>query len=188
MKLVVGLGNPGKKYEGTRHNLGYRVVAELARRHALGTPKHRFQGELLETGVGAEKILLLCPLTYMNRSGSSVLAARDFYRLELPDLLIVCDDFNLPLAKLRIRPKGSSGGQKGLEDVVGRLGSEEVPRLRIGIGSAPQGWNVADYVLSKFGTDEQTEIDLAVVRAADAVETWIRDGIDVCMNQYNQGS
>lgn len=129
----------------------------------------------------------MCPMTYMNRSGASVLAARDFYKLELSDLLIVCDDFSLPLAKIRIRAKGSSGGQKGLEDVIRRLGSNEFSRLRIGIGTPPEQWDVADYVLSKFTAVERDEVDTAIQRAADAAEAWMREGIDKCMNQYNAG-
>ena len=127
----------------------------------------------------------MCPITYMNRSGASVLAARDFYKLELSDLLIVCDDFSLPLAKIRVRAKGSSGGQKGLEDVIRRLGSNEFSRLRIGVGSPPEQWDVADYVLSKFTTKEHDEVDTVIKQAADAAACWVREGIDKCMNQYN---
>lgn len=185
MKLVVGLGNPGRKYEQTRHNVGFRVAVEVARRHATGSPRAKFQGEIVEGTYQQNKLLVLCPETYMNRSGASVLAARDFYKLELEDLLIVCDDFSLPLARIRVRAKGSSGGQKGLEDVIRRLGSNEFPRLRIGIGEPPERWDVADYVLSKFTAKEHDEVELAVQRAADAVEAWICDGIDQCMNQYN---
>lgn len=187
MKLVVGLGNIGKKYEATRHNVGFCVAAELARRHGSGTPRARFEGEVVEAAWNQQKLLLLCPHTYMNRSGLSVLAAKDFYKLELSDLVVVCDDFSLPLAKIRVRTKGSSGGQKGLEDVIRRLGSEEFPRLRIGIGPTPPGWDSADYVLSRFTAEERVDVDRAVARAADAVEVWVRDGIDACMNQYNVG-
>jgi PTH1 family peptidyl-tRNA hydrolase len=185
MKLIVGLGNPGRKYQDTRHNVGFQVAAKLAERHGSGLPKGKFQGDVVEASFEQEKLLLLCPLTYMNRSGASVLAAHDFYKLELTDLLIVCDDFNLPLTKLRIRTKGSSGGQKGLENVIQRLGSDEIARLRIGIGPPPEGWDVADYVLSKFTKEERDQVDESITRAADAVETWVRDGTESCMNQYN---
>jgi len=185
MKLVVGLGNPGRKYEGTRHNVGFEVVAETARRHGTGKPKGRFQGEVVEANVAGERLLLLCPATYMNRSGASVLAARDFYKLADDEILVVCDDINLPLAKLRVRVKGSSGGQKGLADVVRRLGSEDVSRLRIGVGTPPEGWDAAGYVLGKFTREEQSEVEPAILSAADAVVVWARDGIATCMNQYN---
>jgi len=127
----------------------------------------------------------LSPLTYMNKSGLSVQEAKSFFKIPEEDLLIVCDDLNLPVAKLRFRGKGSSGGQKGMEDIIRRLGSENIARLRIGIGSPPDGWNWADYVLSKFTKEEAGEIDALVSRAADAAAVWAREGIDVCMNQYN---
>jgi len=185
MKLVVGLGNPGRKYVETRHNVGFQVAATLASRFGQSTPRSKFQGEIVEASIETEKLLLLCPHTYMNRSGSSVLAARDFYKLELADLIVVCDDLSLPLGKRRIRAKGSSGGQNGLRDIIRRLGSEEFPRLRIGIESPPPGWDAADFVLSKFTKDDHAEMEIAVSRAADAVECWVREGIESCMNQYN---
>src|SRR5262245_40302321 len=127
MKLVVGLGNPGRKYEGTRHNVGFRVAAELARKYGQGKPKEAFQGEVVEAKFDVERALLLCPHTLMNLSGASVLAARDFYKIDDADLLIIGDDFHLPLGKLRFRSSGSSGGQKGLENIIHRLGSDQIP-------------------------------------------------------------
>lgn len=185
VKLVVGLGNPGRKYDDTRHNVGFQVIDELGRRVGADRPKKKFQGELTETRLAGDRVLLLAPHTFMNRSGSSVLAARDFYKVETEHILIICDDFQLPLGQLRARRKGSSGGQKGLNDVIRRL-SDEVPRLRIGIGSPPEGWDVADYVLSKFGKADQETVRAAVGRAADAVETWVADGMDACMNRFNR--
>jgi PTH1 family peptidyl-tRNA hydrolase len=185
MKLIVGLGNPGRKYESTRHNVGYEVVAELARRSGGGRPKGQFHGETSEAQIGSERVLLLCPHTYMNNSGNSVQPARDFYKLENHELLIVCDDFSLPLGKLRFRSKGSAGGQKGLASVINRLGSEEIPRLRIGIGEAPQGWDPADFVLSRFTAEEREQMNAAIARAADAAADWVRDGLEYCMNRYN---
>jgi PTH1 family peptidyl-tRNA hydrolase len=185
MKLIVGLGNPGRKYAATRHNVGFEVVAELARRFATGKVKEKFQAESVEASIDGEAALLLCPQTYMNKSGSSVQPARDFYKLENHELLVICDDFNLALAKLRFRARGSSGGQKGLADVIRRLGTEEFSRLRIGIGPPPEGWDVADYVLSKFDKVDLPEMEQAVLRAADAVVAWTREGIEYCMNEYN---
>jgi peptidyl-tRNA hydrolase, PTH1 family len=185
MKLVVGLGNPGRKYEGTRHNVGFCVVAEVARKHSTDKPRQAFQGEVIEAVLAGEKTLLLCPHTLMNRSGGSVLAARDFYKIELQDLLIVSDDLNLPLGKLRFRARGSSGGQRGLEDVLRRLGTDEVPRLRIGIDGPPAGRDAADYVLSRFKKDESAAVEQAIWQAADAIEMWAREGLTTTMNRYN---
>jgi PTH1 family peptidyl-tRNA hydrolase len=188
MKLIVGLGNPGRKYQATRHNVGFAVVQVLARQFGCGTARAQFQGETVEATMAGRRVLLLCPHTYMNRSGPSVAAARNFYKMDNADVLIICDDFNLSLGKLRCRAKGSSGGQKGLQDIVRCLGSEQLPRLRIGIGAPPDGWNVADYVLSKFRSDEEELIRQAVMRAADAAVDWVREGIQVCMNRYNADS
>jgi peptidyl-tRNA hydrolase, PTH1 family len=185
MKLVVGLGNPGRKYQDTRHNLGYLVAAQLARKYATGGLKIKFQGETVEADLEGQKTLLLTPTTYMNLSGASVLAARDFYKIACDDLLVVCDDLNLPSGRLRIRTGGSAGGQKGLEDIVRRLGTEEFPRLRIGIGPAPEGWDWADFVLSKFKPEEIPLMEQAVGRAVEAVALWAREGIEACMNRYN---
>lgn len=185
MKILVGLGNPGPKYVGTRHNVGFEALSRFARKHAAGPVKNKFQGEIAEAEVGGEKLLLLSPLTYMNLSGASVLAARDFYKVELSDILVICDDFNLPLARLRFRASGSAGGQKGLDDILRRLGSQAVPRLRIGIGTPPPQWDVANYVLSKFTKDEQPVMDEACDRAVEAMAVWVTRGIADCMNQYN---
>jgi PTH1 family peptidyl-tRNA hydrolase len=185
MKLVVGLGNPGRKYEGTRHNVGFRVAGELARRYGQTKAKVAFQGEIVEASLENQKTLILCPHTLMNLSGSSVLAARDFYKIAHDDVLVVSDDFNLPLGKLRFRSGGSSGGQKGLEDIIRRLGTDEIPRLRIGIGSPPEGRDRADYVLGRFSKDEWVTIDEAVARATEAVVVWAREGLTECTNRYN---
>ncbi len=185
MKVVVGLGNPGRKYEGTRHNVGFEVAAELARRHGVGPLRVNFEAQLTEAAIGGEKILLVCPQTFMNLSGGPAVQIRDFYKLENDDLLVVCDDFNLPVGKLRIRGQGSSGGQKGLADVVRRLGSELTPRLRIGVGPVPAGWNGADFVLGKFSKSERPEIDISIATAADAVAEWVKNGMATAMNRFN---
>ena len=185
MKMVVGLGNPGRKYEGTRHNVGFVVLAKLAEKYGEGTARARFRGETIEARISGEKVLLLSPLTYMNLSGESIREAKDFYKVPTDDILIVCDDFSLPLGKLRIRSQGSSGGQKGLASAIKHLGTQEVPRLRIGIGLPPENWDVADYVLSKFGKQEKDEIDRALGQGADAARDWVIDGTDECMNRYN---
>lgn len=188
MKLIVGLGNPGGKYKDTRHNVGFEVAALLAKRHGSGQPRGQFQGETIEARIAGHKALLLTPLTYMNASGASVLAARDFYKIENNDILVVCDDFALPLAKLRLRIKGSSGGQKGLADIIRRLGTEEIPRLRIGIGIVPAGRDAAGFVLGRFTKDDQPQIQTAIENAADATAHWVEHGMASAMNQYNTGN
>jgi PTH1 family peptidyl-tRNA hydrolase len=185
MKLVVGLGNPGRRYQGTRHNVGYWVLAELAKRYGTSPPRDRFRGEVVEADLAGQSALLLSPTTFMNLSGASVAEAVRFYKVPCGDLLVLCDDLNLPVGKLRLRAGGSSGGQKGLDDIIARLGTEEFPRLRIGIGAAPAGWDWADYVLSKFAPVELPLMEEAVALAADAAAAWARDGLEACMNRYN---
>ena len=185
MKLVVGLGNPGQKYKGTRHNIGFDVLAFLAGRYEIGRPKAKFNAELAETIIRNEKTILLSPLTYMNLSGQSVRAAIDFYKLSLDDLLVVCDDLALPVARLRLRPGGSAGGQKGLNNIINLLGSQNFSRLRIGIGQSPKDWETSDYVLSRFADEEKNDIQKSIVRATDAIEVWIAEGIQTAMNHYN---
>jgi PTH1 family peptidyl-tRNA hydrolase len=187
MKLIVGLGNPGGKYKDTRHNVGFEVAARLAKKFARAAPRAKFQGEIVEATIAGQKSLVLTPLTYMNASGASVLATRDFYKIENEDILVVCDDFALPLAKLRLRVKGSSGGQKGLEDILRRFGTEELSRLRIGVGVLPPGRDAAGFVLGKFSKEEQPEIADAIERAAEAAATWVELGMAAAMNKYNVG-
>lgn len=185
MKLVVGLGNPGRRYDGTRHNIGYAVLAELARRFGVAPPKAQFHGAVVEARLSEQKALLLSPTTFMNLSGTSVQEAKSFYKLADEDLLVICDDLNLPVGKLRFRARGSSGGQKGLEDIIRRLATEEFSRLRIGVGTAPDGWAWADYVLSRFTGEELPVVERAVALAAEAVAAWAGEGTDACMNRYN---
>jgi PTH1 family peptidyl-tRNA hydrolase len=185
MKLVVGLGNHGPEYVGTRHNVGYETVDRLA--ETLGPVRFRgqFSGRTATVKAGTEKVLLLKPETFMNRSGQSVQPALAFYGLAAEDLLVICDDLNLPVGKIRVRRSGSDGGQKGLRNIAERLGTTEYARLRIGIGEAPQGQDAADYVLSRFSKSERKEIDEAIDRAVEAVIVWCEAGIDQCMNRFN---
>lgn len=185
MKLIVGLGNPGRKYEKTRHNVGFEVLDLLVQRNAASAAKEKFNGRLTDATIGDEKVLLLWPLTLMNLSGQSVGPTVQFYDIPLADTLVVCDDFNLPLGKLRFRSQGSAGGQKGLDDIIRRLGSQEVPRLRIGIGPVPDAWDPADFVLGKFNRSEQAAIADIVMRAAEGVECWVTEGIAAGMSKFN---
>lgn len=184
MKIVVGLGNPGREYEGTRHNVGFQLLHELNRRYDGGRPKAKFEGEIVELGIGSEKVLLLAPQTFMNLSGRSVRKALDFYQLDLSGVLVVCDDMNLPMGKIRLRRSGSSGGQKGLENIIQQMGGDAVPRLRIGIGSSG-GRNSADYVLGRFGKAELEDLEPALQAAANATEVWVKEGLEAAMNRFN---
>jgi peptidyl-tRNA hydrolase, PTH1 family len=185
MKLIVGLGNLGRKYDGTRHNVGFEVLDRLAGQFGDGRTKDKFDGRLMEASIGTERVLLFWPHTFMNRSGDAVGPAVEFYKLELADVLVVCDDFNLPLGKLRFRRDGSAGGQNGLADVIRRLGTEGFARLRVGIGPVPANWDAADFVLGKFAAAEKDTVQEVIVRAADGAECWVTSGVEASMGRFN---
>lgn len=186
MKLIVGLGNPGRGYERTRHNAGFRVVDELARRGRTEIRDYDrdFEALLAEAGLCGQRGLLCKPMTYMNLSGRSVAAVARFYKTELADLLVVSDDLDLPVGQIRVRASGSAGGQKGLGDVIQKLGSQDVPRVRIGIGKVHRSATV-DHVLGSFAPDEREAAEQAEIEAADACECWLREGITAAMNRFN---
>jgi PTH1 family peptidyl-tRNA hydrolase len=194
MKLVVGLGNPGRQYVGTRHSIGYEVLDALAIR--LGwvssvdefnrLAKVKFEGLSLDgTTPSGEKMLLLMPMTFMNLSGRSVQQAAGFYQLAPQEVLIVLDDVALPCGRLRLRASGSSGGHNGLKDIERALGTEDYPRLRMGIDAPPPGVAQKDYVLGKFTAEQRQKLDPAIARACGAIETWLDKGITAAMNQFN---
>lgn len=184
MKLVVGLGNPGSKYAGTRHNVGFDVLDYLMRGPGVGSIRSQFQSLTAETTEAGEKVLLVKPETFMNLSGRAVRAIVDFYKVPLSDLLVICDDFNLPLGKLRVRANGSHGGQNGLRNIQEQLATDAYPRMRIGVGQPGPG-EAVDFVLSRFKPGERQTIDDAVAKAAQAVLVWIRQGLGACMNMAN---
>lgn len=187
MKLLAGLGNPGPRYAASRHNVGFLVADELARRWA--TPFDRydrdFEGLVGQAQRGGTAVMLLKPATYMNESGRSVAAAWRYYKLDAADLLVVHDDLDLPVGQLRLRAAGSAGGHKGLDDVIRHLGTDAVPRLRIGIGKVHRDATV-EYVLSRFEPEERPMIAAALNRAADAAECWLARGIEAAMNEFNR--
>jgi PTH1 family peptidyl-tRNA hydrolase len=184
LKLVVGLGNPGSRYKGTRHNVGFAVVNLLTESSGVGRPQERFQAEIREWRLGDDKVLLVKPQTFMNLSGRPVRQLMDFYQLPVTNLLIVCDDFNLPLGKLRFRARGTHGGHNGLRDIQSHLSSTTYSRLRIGVGAPPDA-EAVDYVLGRFRPSERPVIEDTLRLAAQGVETWLRSGIEASMNQYN---
>ena len=186
MFLIVGLGNPGRRYDGTRHNIGFDVVDELARRH-------RAEWEAAPRGVEAlvarwrlAETVFVKPLTFMNLSGQAIVSLLQFYKIDLSGLLVVVDDVNLELGRLRTRSRGSAGGHNGLKSVIAALGSEEFARLRIGVGRGDGRRDLADHVLAKFDADERSVVDEAVGRAADATEAFVADGMAVAMNRFNR--
>ena len=188
MKLVVGLGNPGTQYAGTRHNAGFDVIAELVRRFSSGKAQSKFSSVVHEVFADTGKILLVTPTTFMNRSGEAVQQFVHFYQIVPQDVVVVCDDMNLPLGRIRWRASGSAGGQKGLADIIQRLGTDQVPRLRLGVGRPPGQMDAAEFVLSRFRTEQREESAVMTKIAADSVETWISDGLVCAMNRYNRSS
>ncbi len=190
MKLVVGLGNPGPRYANTRHNIGARVVSMLHQAHVMdfGPWKQLFKAEVAEGRIGNEKVALLFPQTYMNNSGEAVIEAVNFWKLSPADVIVVLDDLALPLGRIRIRREGGSGGQNGLKDVIARLSTEAIPRVRVGIGSSyTEGVPAEDSVLQRFAKEELATAESAITAARDAVIMAITDGLDAAMNKYNTG-
>jgi len=198
MKLVIGLGNPGADYDGTRHNIGFELVDRLASAHGIKVDE-RIKGIRALVGrgrIGTEPVLLVKPLTFMNVSGEAVLAlARrelvvppetegDTERLRIENVLVICDDIHLPVGKLRVRPQGSSGGQNGLKSVAAQLGTQAFARLRIGVGEPPPNSQI-EWVLGRFGRADRAVVDDALLSAMGAVEVWIADGIERAMNRFN---
>jgi len=183
MKVVVGLGNPGARYQRTRHNVGFDVVDSLAASPHTGRFQSRFRAQVAEVIEDGEKLLLVKPETFMNLSGRSVRQVVDFFQVAATDLLVVCDDISLPLGKLRIRAKGTHGGHNGLRDIQNHLGGVEYARLRIGV-DAPRD-DAIDHVLGRFRPAERTVIEDAVALAAQAVVFWASQGVEAAMNKYN---
>jgi PTH1 family peptidyl-tRNA hydrolase len=197
MKLIVGLGNPGKEYASTRHNVGFDVLDRFAWRKGLTSSasdfdriaRTKFDGLAVDGNVstarGSEKVLLLKPTTYMNLSGRAVQAAMAFYQLKPAEVMIVLDDVALPCGKLRIRAGGSDGGHNGLKDIARALGTQQYPRLRVGVDAPPPRVPQRDYVLGRFSEEQRPKIDQALDRAADALAMWIEQGLNPAMNRFN---
>jgi PTH1 family peptidyl-tRNA hydrolase len=187
MKLIVGLGNPGREYRDTRHNVGFMVIDELARRYGLSFAMAPSQvpDAFVAKRYGADPLLVAKPLTFMNRSGDAVAALARYYGVESTDMLVVVDEVALPFGKLRARARGSAGGHNGLKSIVERLGTQEFPRLRLGIGRGDSRRDLADHVLSTFEPGERAELETFIARAADAAEMFAVNGIGTVMNTYN---
>lgn len=183
--LIVGLGNPGLTYQNTRHNAGFLAVDKLAESCGVTIERLKFQAKTAEAQVGDTRCLLMKPNTFMNLSGRSVAEAARFYKIPPERILVFSDDINLPPGKLRIRRKGSAGGQRGLQNIIDELGSEDFPRIRLGVGAKPHpDYNLADWVLSRFSQEEMKRMDDAAARAAEATVPVIAGKIDQAMNKY----
>ncbi len=183
--LIVGLGNPGREHSSTRHNVGFRTVDRLAGTLDLAFTRQRFEAFVASGTRGERKVILAKPQTYMNLSGGSVAALVRFFHVPLERLLVCGDDIDLPLGKMRLRPFGGSGGHRGLRSIITALGSQSFPRLRIGVGRPPGAMQAADYVLQDFDRQEHVDVEASIARAAEAVLTFLDDGLESAMNRFN---
>lgn len=185
MKLIVGLGNPGDKYKKTRHNVGFNVIDELADRFNISVKNKEHKGLAGKGIIMGEKVILLKPQTFMNNSGDSVVPLAAYYGIHEEDIIVVYDDICLEPGHLRIRKKGSAGGHNGMKSIIARLGSENFPRVRVGVGAKPEHYDLADWVLGHFDKSVQADADKGVEDAARAVTVMLSEGIDAAMNLFN---
>lgn len=184
--LLVCLGNPGDQYDNTRHNVGFMVADQLGERYGLPIQKLKFKALTNIFSISGEKVLVMKPVTYMNLSGEAVRPAADFYKIPPEHILVISDDTALDVGKLRIRKGGSAGGHNGLKSIIQHLGTDQFPRIRVGVGKKPHpDYDLADWVLGKFQGEDKKAIDAAMVRCADAVECYIKEGPDRAMNKFN---
>ena len=186
MFLIVGLGNPGEKYQHHRHNVGFQVLAELARRHQLTFSGKRAQARIAEGHIAGQRVVLARPQTFMNESGRAVAPLVQWYKIDpQTDVLVIFDDLDLPFATVRMRAKGSAGGQRGMQSIIQQLGTQNIARVRCGIGRPPPGWEVPNFVLSPWNAAEREVVPAIYDRAIQACEAFIRDGISLAMNTIN---
>ena len=186
MYLIAGLGNPTREYEKTRHNVGFETIDILADKAGTTVTEKKNKALYGKGYIGGQKVILAKPQTYMNLSGESIREIADFYKIEPENIIILCDDINLSEGQLRIRLKGSAGGHNGLKNIISHLGTQEFPRIRIGVGEKPRGMDLADYVLGRFPKEQQAVMEEAYRDAADAACMMIEEGADAAMNHYNR--
>ena len=187
MFLIAGLGNPGRQYEKTRHNMGFDTIDELIDRHRIPQGGIAHKAMYGKGMIAGEKVLAVKPLTYMNLSGESLREWVNYYKLDPEtEMVVIYDDIDLDPGQIRIRKKGSAGGHNGIKSIIAQLGTQNFYRIKVGVGAKPRGWDLADYVLGRFSSDERIAVDKAICDAADAVEMILRDGIESAMNHYNR--
>lgn len=186
MYLIVGLGNPGREYENTRHNAGFDALDALAEKLGTEVKEKKHRGLCGKGMIGIEKVILLKPQTYMNLSGESVRAAADFYKIDNEHMIVLYDDIDLDVGKLRVRAKGSAGGHNGIKNIIAHMGTQEFPRVRIGVGAKPDRMDLADHVLGRFPQVERPVMEDAFEEAAEAAIAIVEDGIDAAMNRFNR--
>ena len=186
MYLIAGLGNPTREYEKTRHNVGFEAIDILADKAGTTVTEKKHKALYGKGYIGGQKVILAKPQKYMNLSGESIREIADFYKIEPENIIILCDDINLSEGQLRIRLKGSAGGHNGLKNIISHLGTQEFPRIRIGVGEKPRGMDLADYVLGRFPKEQQAVMEEAYRDAAEAACMMIEDGADAAMNHYNR--
>ncbi len=185
MKIIVGLGNPDKKYNGTRHNIGFDVIDRMSDEFRISMDIKKHKGICGKGVIAGEKVVLVKPQTYMNLSGECVREVCDYYKVDVEDVIVIFDDISLDVGKLRIRAKGSAGGHNGIKSIIAHLGSQDFPRIKCGVGDKPKGYDLADYVLGHFSKDELPVIKEGIDRAMKACECMVSEGIDAAMNKYN---
>lgn len=183
--MIVGLGNPGKKYRATRHNIGFMCVNTLAEKHNIEFDTTKFKARFGDGTIASQRVLVVKPQTYMNASGEAVRGLADFYKIDPANILLIYDDLDTPLGTLRIRPKGGAGGQKGVRSTIQHLGTEDFPRIRFGIGRPPGKMDASAYVLMPFIKDDEALVLETIDRVVQAAELWLSDGIDTAMNRQN---
>ena len=186
MKLIVGLGNPGKEYDKTKHNVGFWVIDQLAKEYNIDVTKFKHKALIGDGMIAGKKVLLVKPQTYMNLSGESIQEILKFYKIPIEQFYVIYDDTSLPLSSVRIREKGSAGGHNGIKNIIAHLGTDTFVRIKVGIGEKPNGWDLADYVLAKFSKDDEPLILSGVEKAYHAIEILLTKGIREAMNQTNQ--
>ena len=186
MFIIAGLGNPGKTYEGTKHNVGFQVIDKLAQDYTITVDKWKHKAFIGEGRIGQHKVMLVKPQTFMNLSGESIREILSYYKIPVSRLIVIYDDTSLPLSGVRIREKGSAGGHNGMKSIISQLGTDTFLRIKVGIGEKPNGWDLADYVLSKFQKEDLPLIEEGIGKAAKAVTLLLTEGIQEAMNQTNQ--